>query len=61
MKIWQEKVMNLFDEKYKNQKIINEKLKDLLINSYPEQFRGKIWPFVLCLIHLVNRKSITNK
>jgi hypothetical protein len=36
MKIWQEKVMNLFDEKYKNQKTINEKLKDLLINSYPE-------------------------
>ncbi|CAD8109494.1 unnamed protein product [Paramecium sonneborni] len=47
MKIWQDQVMVLFKEKYKNEKIINGKLRELLRNSYPEQHRGKIWSFLI--------------
>ncbi|CAD8116440.1 unnamed protein product [Paramecium sonneborni] len=47
MKIWQDQVMVLFNEKYKNEKTINGKLRELLKNSYPEQHRGKIWSFLI--------------
>lgn len=54
--------MVLFKEKYKNEKVINGKLRELLKNSYPEQHRGKIWSFVKILLYkLVNWKSIINK
>ena len=39
--------MSLFVNKVKNRKRIKEKLDLYVKNSFPEQFRGKIWSFVI--------------
>ena len=55
--------MSLFVNKVKNRKRIKEKLDLYVKNSFPEQFRGKIWSFVLINYSFIkaNRKQLKNK
>ena len=46
--------MSLFVNKVKNRKRIKEKLDLYVKNSFPEQFRGKIWSFVIIIFLILN-------